>query len=364
MSATEQERTEEATPKRKQEAAREGRIARSAELGGAAMLLAGGALVAHAGPAIGMRLMQMFSSSLGSLGEARDAAMAVTQLRVAGQATMGVVGIAGLVLSGTVVAVGAAQARGTFTADPLQPKFDKLNPLTNARQLVGTRPVVELLKACIKVALVGFVTWRVLAVAWPDLMDLGSRDASSLASTLRHYAVRLLVTAGTAYLSLAAADYAWQWWQHRKSLLMTKDEVRQESRNEDGDPTLKSRMRSIARSRSRRQMFADVPKADVVIVNPTHIAIALRYDPLVAPAPVVLAMGERKIAERIKALAATHGVPMIEDRPLARALLASTHVGAVIPAELYAAVAEVLAFVFRQRALKGNLPEWSGTVTR
>ena len=165
--------------------------------------------------------------------------------------------------------------------------------------------------------------------------------------------MRLFVTAGLAYLFVAAADYAFQFWQHLRSMRMTKDEVRRELKMQDGDPLLKSRQRSIARSRARRQMFADVPKADVVIVNPTHIAIALRYDPLAAPAPIVLAMGQRLIAERIKALAHEHGVPVIENKPLARALLAAARVGMMIPAELYIAVAEVLAFVIRQRAQRG-----------
>jgi flagellar biosynthetic protein FlhB len=144
---------------------------------------------------------------------------------------------------------------------------------------------------------------------------------------------------------------------------MTKDEVRQETKQQDGDQLVKSRIRAVARARIRRQMFADVPTADVVIVNPTQRAIALRYDPVAAPAPVVLAMGERKVAERIKQIAREHGVPMIENRPLARALLATARVGTTIPAELYAAVAEVLAFVYRQRALRGEPAEWTRTVS-
>ena len=199
-----------------------------------------------------------------------------------------------------------------------------------------------------------------LGKAWPDLMDLGSRDVANTFVTLRHYTARLLLTAGSSYLIIAAADYFYQWWKHARSMRMTKDEVRQESKQSDGDPLLKSRMRAIGRARIRRQMFKDVAKADVVIVNPTHIAIALRYDPFAAPAPIVLAMGERKIAERIKELAKQHGVPMIENKPLARALLASARVGVTIPAELYAAVAEVLAFVFRQRTARGDAPAWTG----
>jgi flagellar biosynthetic protein FlhB len=157
------------------------------------------------------------------------------------------------------------------------------------------------------------------------------------------------MTAGIAYLGLALADYLWQYWQYVKELRMTKEEVKQEHKNSEGDPHLKQRMRAVARSMARRQMFRDVPKADVVIVNPTHRAIALQYDALQAPAPFVLAMGERKVAERIKKIALDHGIPVIENKPLAIALLSSARVGMMIPPELYLAVAEVLAFVIRQR---------------
>ena len=149
--------------------------------------------------------------------------------------------------------------------------------------------------------------------------------------------------------SWVRACLLYQKWQLTQQLKMTRDEVRQEAKQSDGDPTLKGRMRQLARARLRRQMFADVKTADVVLVNPTHIAIALRYDPSLASAPIVLAMGERLIAERIKQLAYEHKVPVIQNKPLARALLRSARVGTMIPAELYAAVAEVLAFVMRQR---------------
>jgi flagellar biosynthetic protein FlhB len=262
-------------------------------------------------------------------------------------------GIVGLLCSGiaaVALIAGAAQARGTWTLEPLTPKWDRINPLTNAKQLVSSRAIVELLKACLKIVLVGVVAYVVMRDAWPDLVDLGSRDASGLMEALGRHGGRLFLIAGIAYLALAGFDYGWQLWQHLQQLKMSKDEVKRESKQQDGDPMVKARMRSIGRARLRRQMLRDVAKADVVIVNPTHRAIALRYDPLAAPAPIVLAMGERKVAERIKEIAKQAGVPMIENKPLAIALISSARVGMMIPAELYAAVAEVLAFVFRQKA--------------
>lgn len=362
MSASEQERTEEATPRRKQEAADEGRIPRSSELGTAALMLGGALTISMIFPAVGSRAISMFGTGLARIGETGEGA-AIAQLTSAGYASLMLVALAGSALGGLALAVGAAQARGTFATEQLSPKWNRINPLGNAKNLIGWRAIADLTKALLKVALIGIVTWRVLGAAWPDVLDLGGRDAVSVLTTLRHYGVKLLMTAGISYLGLAAGDYGFQWWQHVRDMRMTKDEVRQESKQQDGDPMLKSRLRAIARARIRKQMFKDVAKADVVIVNPTHIAIALRYDPLTAPAPVVLAMGERKVAERIKTLAREHGIPTIENKPLARALLRTARVGITIPADLYAAVADVLAFVFRQRALRGDAPKWSGSVT-
>jgi len=166
--------------------------------------------------------------------------------------------------------------------------------------------------------------------------------------------------AGLMYLVLAAADYGWQRFRTFEDLKMTKQEVKDEAKQQEGNAEMKSRRRQVARERIRRAMFAAVPKADVVIVNPVHIAIAIKYDPAVAPAPYVVAVGERKIAQRIKELAFQAGVPVIENKPLARAMIKLVKVGTMIPVEMYLAVAEVLAFVMRQRERYGA--GWRGTV--
>jgi flagellar biosynthetic protein FlhB len=250
------------------------------------------------------------------------------------------------------------QARGTFTWQPLAPKFSRLNPAQNAKRVVGTQGLVELGKSLVKLAVVGWAVKGVLEAAWPDVVALGQESPRALLEVAREHGVKLLVHAGVAYLALAAADYGWQLWQHEQSLRMTKEEVKQESKQQDGDPMVKQRMRALGRQRARRQMMKDVPKADVVVVNPVHIAVALRYDPDVAPAPYVLAVGRRKVAERIKEIAFASGVPVVENIPLARALVASVQLGSIIPAELYVAVAEVLAFVLRRR---GAAPHASST---
>jgi flagellar biosynthetic protein FlhB len=358
---SDQERTEAPTARRRQEAHDEGRIPHSVEFGTAVLFLSAAWTVNTVAPAISARTLELFSGGLRRVGDTTDnPGAAVALLQATGRDMVVIVTILGGSLAVAALAAGALQGRGVLTMKPLGPQWARLNPITNATRLVGVRAIADLVKSLLKVSIVGWAVWRALSAAWPDLVDLAARDPGSLLDAMRRYSVKLLYTAGGVFLALAAADYLYQLWQFQQSMRMSKEEVRRETKQQDGDPLLRSRMRSVARSRIRRQMFQDVRKADVVIVNPTHVAIALRYDPAQAPAPVVIAMGQRRIAERIKKLAHEHGVPVIENRPLARALLASSQVGVMIPAALYAAVAEVLAFVVRQRALLGERPTWAG----
>jgi len=358
------EKTEQATPKKQQEARDDGRIPRSPELGTAALLLAGAFTINTIMPTISSRVLELFGSGLKSIAQMRNGeGAAVMLLQNTGREVLGVVALLGSAVAATGLAVAAVQARGVISMKPLGPNWDRLNPITNAGQMLGWQQVANLAKAFMKIGIVGWAVWRSLSAAWPEFTELSSRDPMSLLETTRTYSVKLMVSAGLAYLVLAVADYVFQLWQHSKQMMMSKEEVRQESKQSDGDQQMKGRMRAAARGRIRRQMFKDVPKADVVIVNPTHVAIALQYDPFKAPAPFVLAMGQRKIAERIKQIAYENDVPVIENKPLAWALLGSAQVGAMIPAELYAAVAEVLAFIIRQRALRGVPARNYGTVS-
>jgi flagellar biosynthetic protein FlhB len=364
MSDSDAEKTEAPTERKRKEALDEGRIPRSPELGTAALFLGAAFTLSVAAPAVSSRVLGLFATGLRTLGDrAWSEGSAVSLLQNTGREMVTIIATLGAGLAGMALFVGALQARGVFSMKPLEPKWERLDPMANASRMIGIQPIAELVKSLLKMLIVGWAVWHVLSAAWPDLIDLSDRDPMSLFDTVQRYAVSLLKTAGLAYFVLAVCDYGYQWWQYVKNMRMTKDEVRQESKQQDGDPMFKSRIRAVARARMRRQMFRDVAKADVVIVNPTHIAIALIYDPLQAPAPIVLAMGERKVAERIKQLAYQHNVPVLQNKPLARALLASARIGSMIPAELYAAVAEVLAFVIRQRTLRGNPSRWNSGVT-
>lgn len=350
MSESMADRTEEATPHRRQEAREKGQIPRSPELNAAVMLL-GSALVLNAlGPALGATLLATFQSGIVVAGAGPlDGESAVALVRGLGWKLLAALATFTAAVSAVGLAISAAQGRGILSTQPLMPNWERINPLANAKRMFGLQPWVELVKQLLKLGLVGLACYLALRDAWDEAVMLSLTSPFGMLALVRRYAVKLLMTAGFSYLALALLDYLYQVWQHEKGLRMTKEEVKQEHKQNEGDPLVKARMRAMGRALARRQMFQDVPKADVVITNPTHIAVALKYDPKQADAPIVLAMGQRKIAQRIKAIAAEANVPMVENRPLARALLASARVGSAIPAELYIAVAEVLAFVIRER---------------
>lgn len=351
---TEAERTEQATPRRRDDAHEEGRIPKSQELTIAFSLLGSALVLSSVAPFAGQTLFEIMAHGLANIATVEvDRATTPLLLREvmlhAGTAVLGLI----LAMAAGTFAIAAAQARGVFSLKPIMPDLNRLNPISNARNLLGMRQVVELLKSLAKLAIVGIAVWASIKPAMSDALSLSQLSQTGFLYVAKRYAIRMLATAGGVYLVLAAGDYLWQWWQHEKSLRMTKEEVKQELKQNEGDPHVKQRRRAIARSYARKQMMKDVPTADVVIVNPTHIAIAIKYDTSLAPAPIVLAIGMNKVAERIKEIAREAGVPTVENRPLARALLKTAKVGTMIPYDLYVAVAEVLAFVIRTRGRLG-----------
>jgi flagellar biosynthetic protein FlhB len=349
---SEQERTESATPKRREEARKEGRVPRSAELSGAVLLLAGACGLAYAaGDGMAHQARAFLSADLDWLGAGTlTTGGAAALMRQAAEHMLMAFWPFALVVAGFSVLVGAVQGRGIITLKPLEPKLSHLNPMSGIGRLLSVQTPFNLVKSVAKFAVLGVVTWLALRHAWPRVISLSDAGADQVSVIFRHLAFQLAVAVGIAFLLLALADYAFEVYRYEQSLRMTKQEVIREHKESEGDPLVKSRIRSLQRAISRKRMLRDVAKADVVITNPTHIAVALKYDAGENAAPLVLAMGERKLAERIKALAAKAGVPTVENRPLAHALLATAKVGQQIPASLYAAVAEVLAYVYRRRA--------------
>jgi flagellar biosynthetic protein FlhB len=355
------EKTEDATDHKKETVRDEGRIPKSQELTVAFMLI-GSALVlkTSAGP-LATTVMSTAGDLLGNIGTlSLTEGSATSLIRQVGWRMFAALGSFLGAMSLVSLSITAVQARGVLSLHPITPSFKKLNPLANAKKILGVQSVVELGKSLGKVGLVSGVVYVALNEAMPDALRLAQNAPTALLPLVQHYVIQLLMSAGTAYLTLAGGDYLYQWWSFQKELRMTKEEVKQENKQQNGDPHVKHRRRQVARSYARRQMLRDVPKADVVIVNPTHIAIAIKYDPSIARAPIVLAIGQRLVAERIKAIALESGVPIIQNKPVARALVKTARVGTLIPVEMYMAVAEILAYVLRTRATRGS---WAGSAS-
>jgi flagellar biosynthetic protein FlhB len=349
------DKTEEATPKKRQEAQEEGRIPKSPELSVAVLLLGIALVLTAVVPHVATRLFAIMGEGLASAGDTSFSAEgAVRTLQMLGWRTLSTILLVAASMGTIALVVNAAQARGVLSIKPITPQLKRLSPASNIKRIVGMQAIVELCKSLAKLTIVGFAIHAALGPeAINSIVMTSQQSPLALMQVIMHYSVKLILTAGLAYLALALADYLWQYWKFTKEMRMSKAEIKQEFKNSEGDPLLKQRMRSIGRALARKQMLKDVPRADVVIVNPTRRAIALQYDPSKAPAPIVIAMGERKVAERIKKIALENGVPIVENRPLAIALIKHARVGMIIPIELYLAVAEVLAFVIRQRNERG-----------
>jgi len=344
------DRTEQATAKRRNESLEKGQIAKSKEINAALLLLAGAFVLGPAARGMGADITEIFRKiATNPTLVPTDPVGAAEYIKDVIRDVLALLALPTMTLAGVALAAGAVQARGVISLHPIQPQWKRLSPLENGKRIFGAQAVAELAKSFLKLGIVAVALYMALAGSITEILALSQQSPSALLDVASRYAPKLLVAAGLAYTALAAADYGFQLWQHEKSMRMSKQEIREEHKESEGDPMVKQRLRSMGRAMTRNQMISSVSEADVVITNPTHIAIALQYDPAKAPAPVVVAKGQRKIAARIKQLAFDADVPVIEDKPLAWALYESTKVGTVIPAELYKVVAEVLAFVFRQR---------------
>jgi flagellar biosynthetic protein FlhB len=262
-------------------------------------------------------------------------------------------------MAGVALVVSGLQAQGVVTLEPLKPNWGKVNPQKNIKEKWGVQAPVQMAKSLLKLGIIAGAMYFALAGAQNQLPNLAQQGPFALLKFVQEQAVRLIMSAGLAYLALALADYGYQYWRHEQKLKMSKEEIKKELKETEGDQILKVRRRTMARSMARRRMLLAVSDADVVVTNPTHIAVALKYDPDRAPAPIVLAMGARKMAQQIRGLAKKSGVPIIENKPLARALYKTARVGVPIPVEFYVAVAEILAWVMKQREKARNA--WKGS---
>lgn len=345
-----QERTEPASARKRAKAREQGQVVHSAEVNSAIILLASTLLFLIIGGALLQQMLAAMRDGLANAGKlalTRDAlpALMLDASWLTAKMLMPILGM--LMVIG--ITANILQVGFLLTGQPLLPKWDKLSPAAGFKRLFSLSSAVALAKGILKLACIGVVAYLTLRQQWSQVYLLMDANAVEVMTFLGKASVLILFRAALVLLVLALFDYAYQRWQHEKNLRMTKEEVREESRTTEGDPAIRARIRSVQREMLRKRMMRKVPEADVVITNPVHLAVALKYDAETMRAPVVVAMGARLIADRIRAIAVEHGVPIVENPPLAQALYKSARVGMEIPVEVYRAVAEVLGYIYRLR---------------
>ncbi len=343
------DRTEKATPKHRKRARRKGQIARSADVGGSLVIAGGLFALTLLGPGVVGAVKLALREILAEIATPTRATSAagLHSLMEVGLSTLALtVGPIAAICLGAGLLAGAAQVGFRPAPRALALDFKRINPLSGARNLLGPNLLFEALKAVAKIALVGGVAALAIVPGMSALASQVGLPPGALGVVMGRRGMEIAQHATFAYLAIAAIDYLWQHHRNERKLRMTKQELKEEVRQYGLPAEVKAALRRRQMQAARRRMMAAVPEADVVIANPTHFAVALRYDGA-RPAPEVIAKGKDLIALQIRRIAQENDVPIVSDPPLARALHASVEVGQAIPEELYAAVARVLAFVYR-----------------
>jgi flagellar biosynthetic protein FlhB len=345
------ERTEKATPKRREDARKKGQIARGPELPGALAFL--GALITL--KILGSELFGKSGTYIQELGQQisiiKPFSEADTHLTMIAAGKMLATLALPVILVGftAVLAGNFAQGGLSFAGEALMPKGQKFNPVNNIKRIFGLDSVVGLIKSFVKLVVIASIAYGVLSPVIENAPSFIHSSLPTVALKLGETLYSLAFRCGLVLLGLAAADYGYAYYKHEKSLRMSKQDIRDEYKQQEGDPMMKGQRRRAARALVQKRSLAEVPTASVIITNPTHFAVALRYDRDKDAAPIVVAKGADNIAATIRKLARENDIPIIENKPLARALYKVVEPGRIIPVEFFGAVAEILAFVFRSK---------------
>jgi len=342
------ERTEKATPKRRSETRKKGQVARSMELNSALILIAICVALKNLGQGAfeGIsELMQYFLQSPASY-ELNEKMTSILFLNLSIFFIKAVLPIA---LIGAAVGVTASflQVGFLLTPKPLVPDLKKINPMSGFKRILSPKSLVELLKSSIKIIVIGYVAYSIISDRFDDMINIINMDIRQTLTLLGSIAYEIGIKTGIALLIIAVFDYTYQRYTHDKSIRMTKQEIKEETKQSEGDPQIKSKIKRKQLEMTVKRMMQAVPTADVIITNPVRLAIALKYDSATMGAPKVVAKGQRLVAERIRDLAKEHNIPIFEDKILAQSLYKTAEVDKEIPFDLYKAVAEVLAYVYQ-----------------
>lgn len=356
-----EEKTEAATPHKRQEVRKKGQVAKSGELGTAAVVLTGFFVIKlcmnFAIERFGLLMQHLLSSISFWQGDQETIlSLFILVLKETGIILLPIFG-ALLVIS---ITANLVQVGFMFNMTLIQPQLNRINPLEGFKRIFSRRALIEFLKSMLKVIIIGWIVYAEMYKRISLLANLSQYNLMHTVSLVNDSVFDIVQTIGLLLLLIALVDYLYQRWEFEKSIRMTKQELKEDYKQTEGDPKIRSRIRQRQRELASRRMMQAVPKADVVITNPTHFAVALLYDAEKMAAPEVVAKGTGVIAQKIKEIAKAHNVPMVENPPLAQALYKSVEIGQQIPAELYSAVAEVLAFVYRLR----NRSQFTNTMGR
>ena len=347
------EKTEPATAKKLSDARKEGQVAKSREIANGFSLIALFLILKFYVKYMGTSLMSLFSDFYDSIPEVTTfyyGYMPQADVRWIFRLMMVriLIIIAPILLIGVLIAFvcDVAQVKWRPTTKPLKPKFSKLNPISGFKKIISVNSLVELIKSILKIGLIAYVCYNFLKDKWIYLFNIFDISLMQGLQIIADLVTDLGIRIAAVYMIIALGDYIYQRVKFSNDMKMTKQEVKDEYKQSEGDPQIKGQIKARMREASRRRMMQALPQADVVITNPTHYAVAIKYDPEVADAPVVIAKGEDYLAQRIREVAKENHIEIVENKPLARMLYANVDVGQAVPPELYQAVAEVLAFVY------------------
>jgi len=358
------DKTEAPTSHRLQEAREEGQVVRSQELISAVVILTGAYLLRGPGKQLGMNFEGLVMETITTL---PIVDITVESLRemffMFGMKILPSVGLImfGLLLAGTAVTLG--QTEFLWAGKKIGFDFKRLNPLDGFKRIFSTHGLIELLRSLLKLSWVTWIAYSFLRSRFFELVSYTQFDMGTAVSSFLEVSISLVIRVGSMYLVIAVADYAYQRWDLYKNLRMSKDDIKQEQKRSEGDPLLKSRIRNMQRRMARGRMMANVSKANVVITNPTHLAVAIEYHEGMK-APRVLAKGPYHVAQKIIQIAKENNIPVVQNIPVARAIYKTIDIGQEISSDLYLAMAEILAYVYKLRgkdafASKTTNPQYS-----
>lgn len=344
------EKTEEPTAKKLEDARKKGQVMRSTEVVTAATLLAFFFMLKIFVGFIGNRFMTSFRQTIGFISDYTSEPFTLNTARtiIRGSFWDIIVAAFPIMIVGFVVTIVTIvfQVKWKVTAEPLKPKFDKFNPVTGMKRLFSKDKIMDLFKSIAKVVILAYVVYSYLKNQWPLIYKMYSYTLPQAIAVIGDTVINVGIRISALFAMIAMFDLFYQKWKYHQDMMMSKQEVKDEYKNSEGDPKVKSQQKQRMQQASQRRMMRDLPNADVVITNPTHLAVAIKYDKDTNEAPVVVAKGADYLAQKIKDRARENAIEIVENKPLARMLYHNVEIGAEIPPELYQMVAEVLAYVY------------------